>query len=235
MKICIADRNVPEDVKENLIEEKFHLVLTSEIEKLKAPLSTHADIQVCKIDDKKIVVEPSVFDYYFNKLSDYGIIIEKGNDFLKAKYPGDSLYNLAANEKIAIHNFNITDKKILNALYQKKIQVRQGYSKCNICFAKDCIITSDFGIYKKIPDGIKKLLIEKGDIELKGYNYGFIGGATGFFEKLYFIGDLEKYREKQKIKEFLKRENIQYKSLGDGPLMDCGSLLFLGGRNEQNS
>lgn len=232
MKICIADRNIPKDVKENLINEKYHLVLTCEIESLKAPLYTHPDIQICKINDEKIVAEPSVFDYYFNKLNNYGIMIEKGKGFLGEKYPSDCLYNLAADEKIAIHNFDVTDKIVIKNLYQKRIDVKQGYSKCNVCFANGCIITSDYGIYKKIPDDIKKLLIEKGDIKLKNYDYGFIGGATGFSEKLYFIGDLENYKEKEKIKEFLKRENIQYKSLGDGPLMDFGSLVFLKGEKE---
>lgn len=236
MKICILDKNIPKEVKANLKKEDFKLIFTEEIKNLKSPLSTHADMQVCRINDKKIVVEPSVFDYYFNKLNDYDIIVEKGSGFLREKYPEDSLYNLAANEDIAIHNFKIADENVLKNLKKQKINVKQGYSKCNICFAKDIIITSDYGIYKKIPQSVKKLLVESGDIELQGYDYGFIGGATGFFKKLYFIGNLEKYKEKEKIKEFLKNNDIEYKSLCEGSLKDFGSLIFLEGRkNARNN
>lgn len=209
-----------------LMDFGFLLVETLELKDFNFPLKTHPDIQVCKIKENLIVVEPSVYTYYHNLLSNYGIIVKSGEKIVEDIYPKDCPYNLATNGKIAIHNFNITDEKILNEIDFEKIHVNQGYGKCNVLFTKSGIITSDKGIYKALGDR-RKLLISQGEIELDGFDYGFIGGASGYSSEIYFTGNIQNHKDFEKIKQFLIEESTEYKILGNYKLKDFGSLIFL--------
>ena len=226
MKICICDKNLPKISKEQLEDFGFLLIETKELENFHSPMGTHPDIQVCKIKENLLVVEPSVYSYYNNLLSKYGIIIKSGEKIVEDIYPKDCLYNLASNGEIAIHNFEITEENILNEIDFEKVHVNQGYGKCNVLFTKSGVITSDNGIYKALGDR-RKLLIETGDIDLDGYDYGFIGGASGYSDAVYFIGNIQNHKDFHKIETFLKEEDTQYEILGDFKLKDFGSLIFL--------
>lgn len=231
MKICIVDKYLKEDMFKKLESFGFIVIKTKEIQSINSSLSTHPDIQVCKINDNKIIVEPSVYDYYEKHLSKYDIIVKSGRFSIKNNYPMDSYYNAAINKKLAIHNFNITDNNILSEIKVEKVQVKQGYSKCNILFTKDGVITSDKGIFNKLSIE-KKLLISSGNILLKDFDYGFIGGASGYFDKVYFIGNIDYHPDSEKIKEFLKEENTEYENLSNEKLIDMGSLIFLKTKEE---
>lgn len=234
--ICIYDQRLPEEIVEKLSASGFFLLPSKNCENLSGALSTHPDIQICKISDKIIVASPEVYDYYKNILEKYGIIVRKGGTVLGDKYPSDSAYNLAANETLAIHNFKITDdevKKLIKTKELREISINQGYSKCNILFSKTGIITSDMGIYKNL-SGVKKLLISPGNISLAGYNYGFIGGASGTFkDTVYFLGDPSLHPDYEEIKNFLEEDETDFKILSKKPLADYGSLIFLqGGKDD---
>ena len=220
----MVDKNLPENIKITLEKKGFIVIPSLQLSTMEGALSTHPDIQLCKISEKLVVVEPSTFEYYLGQLSPYGIKVIKGTTRVAAGYQKDVPYNLATNGNIAIHHFKYTDKAILENMECNRIQVKQGYGKCNTLFAEDAIITSDFGIYAKI-DG-RKLLISPGNIQLEGYEYGFIGGASGYFGKLYFIGNLHSHPDFDKIDKFLIECNIEYESLGLGILQDYGSLIF---------
>lgn len=232
--ICIYDQRLPEEIVEKLSASGFFLLPSKRCEKLSGSLSTHPDVQVCKISDKILVASPEVYDYYKNILEKYGTIVRKGETVLGDKYPSDSAYNLAANKTLAIHNFKITDKKVreqIKAQGLREISINQGYSKCNILFSKAGLITSDMGIYKKLT-GMKKLLISPGHISLPGYNYGFIGGASGTYkDTVYFLGDLSLHPDFDAIRNFLEADQTKFISLSKDPLTDYGSLIFLQGGN----
>lgn len=233
--ICIYDQRLPEEIVEKLAASGFFLIPSKKLKELQSALSTHPDVQVCKISDEIIVVSPEVYDYYKNILEKYGIIVRKGGTSLGNKYPSDSAYNLAANEALAIHNFKITDEKLrdlIKAQGLREISINQGYSKCNILFSKTGIITSDMGIYKNL-SGVKKLLISPGNISLAGYNYGFIGGASGTYkDTVYFLGDPSLHPDYDEIKNFLEEDETDFKILSKKPLADYGSLIFLQGGND---
>lgn len=233
--ICIYDQRLPEPIVEKLSASGFFLIPSKNSENIHGALSTHPDVQICKISDKILVASPQVYDYYKNILEKYGIIVRKGGTALGATYPRDSAYNLAANETLAIHNFKITDEKVrdlIKAQGLREISVNQGYSKCNILFSLTGIITSDMGIYKKLT-GVKKLLISPGNISLAGYNYGFIGGASGTFkDTVYFLGDISLHPDFDAIKEFLAADDTDFKILSKDQLADYGSLIFLQGGND---
>lgn len=226
MKLVIVDRHLPQVSKEKLKKQGFKVIETQVLKGFTSALATHPDIQICKIKENLLVAEPSVFSYYENILSEYGIIIESGKQFVEDIYPKDCLYNLASNGEIAIHNFDVTDKNVLKEIDFKKIHVKQGYGKCNVLFTKTGVITSDKGIYKALGD-MRKLLISHGGIDLTGYDYGFIGGAGAYCDRLYFSGEIGSLVDKEKIINFLKEENTEFEVLGDYKLKDFGSLIFL--------
>lgn len=110
------------------------------------------------------------------------------------------------------------------------LNVGQGYSKCSCAILADgAIITADRGIATVTrQNGIDTLLISEGHVELPGYSYGFIGGASGLCgSRLYFCGDLEKHPDHMAIEAFSKMHSTQCISLSDGMLYDVGSLIFI--------
>ena len=110
------------------------------------------------------------------------------------------------------------------------IDVAQGYVSCSLCRAgENAVITDDPSIADALErDGkIQVLKIEKGDILLPGYGYGFIGGASGWIgDTLYFFGDIQTHRDGEKIREFLERRGIHYECLlPSRKLIDIGSII----------
>ncbi len=77
-------------------------------------------------------------------------------------------------------------------------------------------------------EGFEVLLIHNGGVSLSPYEYGFIGGASGFLEnKLYFIGDIDTHPDCAAIKSFISEAGAECISLSDGGLFDGGRLIFL--------
>ena len=58
--------------------------------------------------------------------------------------------------------------------------------------------------------------------------YGFIGGAASLFEdKIYFLGDISKHPESEKILSFIEENGKTAVSLSDEQLADLGGIIFL--------
>ena len=76
-------------------------------------------------------------------------------------------------------------------------------------------------------NGFDVLLLQKNCVNLEGYKYGFIGGASGKIapDKIAFMGDISLHPEYDRIKRFLYKRDIEPISLSDEPLTDFGSLL----------
>lgn len=186
----------------------------------------HADMQLVKIGDE-IITAPMFYEYYSKLLPGKKIICgEKNPD---GHYPACAAYNAAVTEKYAICNEKYTDRIILQRVRKaglEIINVKQGYAKCSLCLFPGGAITSDKGIYKKISSVIDTLLIAPGSISLPGAEYGFIGGASGFGDRLYFTGSIEKHPAFHEIKSFLEYKNTEFVSL-PGELTDYGTALFL--------
>ena len=88
---------------------------------------------------------------------------------------------------------------------------------------------ADKGIFDAMTEnGEEGLLIDSGDIDLDGVDYGFIGG-TSFFDNntAYFTGDITKHKSYNKINVFLKRYKIQTKRLTYKKLYDIGGFIVI--------
>ena len=121
----------------------------------------------------------------------------------------------------------------------KIIGVRQGYCRC-MCLPvdNDSFITSDEGIAKALEaQGAGVLLIEKGHIKLRGFEYGFIGGTAGNIyvnsddmqdqRAIVFNGDLSVHPDFHRISSFIRSRNILPVWFEDYALEDIGSILAI--------
>ena len=71
-------------------------------------------------------------------------------------------------------------------------------------------------------------MISQGNIELDGYDYGFIGGAGGRIDDntVIFFGNIEKHPDYISIKEFCAKHSVTIKCLCKNmPLTDIGGIV----------
>lgn len=111
----------------------------------------------------------------------------------------------------------------------KVADVNQGYAHCSSAVFGDSLITSDIGIYEKARSlSIDALLISPGGVSLDGYGCGFIGGACGqICHSAVFFGDPRLHPDGKRIVDFVNSKGFEVVPLGDGPLADHGSLIFI--------
>ncbi len=175
-------------------------------------VSSHPDIYMCRDDVRGITI--------------HGDIHKIGRD-----YPKNTRYCAVILEKYLICNLKHTAAEILryaDNLHLEKIHVNQGYTKCS-CAVVDgrSIITSDEGIFKKLRGyDIDVLKITEGHVLLPGYDYGFIGGASGrVCDEMVFCGDLRAHPDFERICEFIEERGVKVKWFEGVPLTDIGSII----------
>ncbi len=197
--------------------------------KLDAPIGLHADVLANYIGNSKFFVDKNQSDlikFLYNNIANVNIV-----DNVKSPYPQDCLLNF-----VDIGDYIICNRKIIpNAILEKIsnkciIDVSQGYSKCSVCVVKkNVIITDDISIYNAVSKykEITSLYVEKGDVKIEKFDYGFIGGCCGLIDKdlLLFNGDLSLHTNYKEIADFLKKSNVKFIDIKGKPLTDIGSIL----------
>ena len=175
------------------------------------PVDSHPDIYMCSLGINKPVF--------------FGCPEKIGR-----RYPENIRYNAACTGRFFIHNLKYTDPDLMAAAENTvKINVSQGYTKCNVLIVDDnSIITSDEGIYKSCYGKLDVLLIKPGHIRLKNFTYGFIGGASGRIgRKIIFNGNLEMHPDHEKIAAFIESRDLELVYFSSYELEDIGSIIEL--------
>ncbi len=190
---------------------------------LQIPVSSHTDMTLTKIDDI-FVCAPESYEHYKEIL---GNKVIKGKTRLSYHYPNDIAYNVVVYKNIALGKPEYVDAMVLQEINKRNIKflgVSQGYAKCSCCVAKNGIITADERIYNALKENVVNALkITQGYVELPGFEYGFIGGASGIINgKLTFFGDITKHPDYLKIKEFCDFDYIK-----EIPLTDVGTIFCI--------
>lgn len=233
--ICICDYRTPASVLRTLRKE-YEVIQLPFDSSLPAPVWGHSDLLIFKIENYLITrssyyrIARREIDYICKKA---GLILTFSDSEAGDKYPDDCGLCAAISPKKLICRKASTDGEILyiaKKLGYKVVDVPQGYARCSCaCLADGALITSDKGIaHQTLKSGIDTLLISEGHIDLPGYSYGFIGGATGLCDNvLYFCGDLKKHPDCEAIIEFAHKHNTECVSLSDEKLYDVGSLIFM--------
>ena len=197
-------------------------------------LSGHADLSVLHLGGDRLLLAPYLKGSSFSQqLEDRGFDIRFADIEQSALYPNDAQMNVCILGDKVIYNPQTVPDTIVKCLTtgDRTVQIssRQGYSRCSVCVVNDnAIITADEGICRSAEaHGVDVLKIRPGYIDLPGFDYGFIGGASFKLSdtKLAFTGGLDKHPDTERIIEFASLHNIDIVYITDKPAFDIGGAI----------
>lgn len=200
---------------------------------LAEPISCHPDMTLCPVGEGVVVCAPSVFEAYSKTLSPFGIQLVQGEKSLGRDYPEDIAYNVLNTRHFSFARWESTEEKISRLLTERgvtRLRVAQGYSRCAALAVGDGIITADASIARAAGQaGLSVLQLQPGNIELPGYDYGFIGGASGILNEktAAFFGSLDLHPEGAAIRRFVAEQGFTCREIPGQPLTDIGTILSL--------
>jgi hypothetical protein len=232
VRAVIVDGRAAHLMEKRLLSMGIEVIKTLKHPRLYDAVSFHPDMVICPVGAGKMVVEPTMYNYFSEILSGYGTVVLKGKTELSRNYPLNIAYNIAVTGNKAFLYLRHADKAIVDELRKNNtilINVKQGYTKCSTAVVDDnSIVTADRGIYPAaLKNGVDALLISPGHIELEAFDYGFIGGCCGRIGEslLAFSGNPSLHPDWAVLSEFLEKRGITAVPLFDGPLMDVGSII----------
>ena len=228
--ICFVDYRTTENEINSLKKLNYDVIKIPKDNNLYEAINGHTDIQLNILNKNTIIINKNINLSFKELLKTKNINFIESNSTLSSKYPSNISLNAYITDNYLVHNLKFTDKKILDYCKNKKtINVNQGYTKCSILPLREkVIITNDTGIYNTLKnEGFDILLLPFGDIELSGFNYGFIGGVGGMIsnDSMAFFGSLDNYTFGNEVKKFLYKYDIKPIYLSNTKLIDRGSLL----------
>ena len=213
----------------------FEVIIMPKYERLSESVSSHPDMLAFFYGNKYICNKEyySIASECFEKINSYGYSPIFTDEIPSEKYPSDILFNsLVLGDKLFCLEKGASRELIKFAKSNglQIINTTQGYTKCSVCKVCDnAIITADKGLSSlaKSKD-IDVLTVSEGHVKLEGYDYGFIGGASGVFaDTVYFCGNLDSHPDAKEIVAFCKKHKKETFSLSDEELFDVGTLFFL--------
>lgn len=194
-------------------------------------IAHHIDLKVLHLYNDSFIVDCSQIKL-IEKMKSIGLNVIQSSSVVSSPYPNDCALNCTFIGDSVFACKKATDKKILEFASKNDYNihfVNQGYAKCSMLpVDRKAFITDDISIFKKgIKTGFDCLLVEKGDVLLDGFNYGFIGGCASLIDKnhLLFLGDISKHKNFEDIKSFLEKHDCFFSFSESFPLTDIGSII----------
>ncbi len=228
--VCVS--NYSEKLIEKLSEFKIEPIITVNSPFLESRINYHTDMLLNVINDT-VFIDKSQKDNFVNFLTK-GYRLKILNREVCSPYPNDSVLNCVTVGNSLICNQKTVSQDLLNYavnLGYNILPVNQGYTKCSICVVNDnALITDDLIIHNIASSNqIDSILISKGSVQLKGFDYGFIGGCSGLISKnkLLFNGDINYHKDCNRILDFLNKYNVEPIIIESEPLVDIGSIIPL--------
>lgn len=228
-KKVIIDNRMRQIEKQKLQNMGYEIIEIQTSPNVYTEISSHVDIFACKIENE-IIVEPTQnINNISNKIY--------GKDKVLSQYPFDIKYNVCIIGNKAIHNLKYTDEILKKELFNKGfelINTTQGYTNCSIAVIDDrSAIVTDKGLNKILQkNGIDTLYLSNElDIKLlNGKQYsnkrGFIGGCISRINnKIIVFGELKKIDPENKIREFIKKRNLEIIEFCGLDVIDYGGLI----------
>ena len=196
-------------------------------------IAGHADLALLHLGGDRIIASRG--DNIVNKLTNRGFAVTQSDIAPGGDYPADCGLCGCFVGGCFLHNAVVTDAAVLRALQadpnMNMINVSQGYAKCAVSVVDErSIITSDAGVAKAAAArGIDVLRIRQGFVELPGFEYGFLGGASFKLSRnrLAFTGTLDAHPDRERILAFLRERGIDALYLTARPVFDIGSAIPL--------
>lgn len=229
MKYIIVDKNMPDYMVDKLKVFPYEIVKTIENKNMPQGINTHPDMLIYGLENGDILVDRDNYKYYKDIFTDRKVIkTDKSLGYLYKDHVG---LNGFYYKGYFIGNLKFIDKNILNFYQENKvslIDVKQAYAKCNTLVTDNFLVSSDMSIYKACKDIFELIKINHKEIKLRGFNYGFIGGCSGYIDnKLILTGDISLHSSGQEIIDACRRYNIEIINLSENMLEDFGSILFV--------
>ena len=213
-KIYISE-NSNSKIREYLTHKGFNLRLIAANEITYLAVCTHADILFCRMGAGQTaeIFEGDPCELGFN-------------------YPHNVKFNAVCLDRYFIHNLKYTSPALLErarSMGLELVNVKQGYTKCNtVVVDGSSIITADEGILRVVKNysDIDALQIRQGFVELRGFEYGFLGGASGRVrDEIVFNGDLSAHPNFEEIRDFIEIRGLSVKYFPEYRLEDIGSII----------
>jgi len=224
--VFLGKNNVPL-LEKSLKERNINICSLEGDTRLDERVSYHTDMLVFHAGSNRIIFSKKQAEFPFEDAE-----ITVSSSKIAKNYPYDVALNAVMVGNNLICNKKYTDKSILEyARIQKMsvINVKQGYSKCSVVpISHNAIITDDRGIAQSARDaGIDALYIDKRFVICEGFDYGFIGGASGMIAKnvLAFTGIFTDEHTKNVVETFLSKYGVRADYLTDKPMFDVGSII----------
>lgn len=236
MKLLIVDNRITEKCERSLLVRGFTLIKLPPHKKLGAAVESHPDTLIFCKGGQLITSADYCEDaaWIFSDIREYfpHLKISFTSDVFGSKYPADCLFNaLTIGNKLFAKTDSISYavKEFAENSGYEICHVNQGYPACSVLAFGESAITADRGMADVLSEnGVKVTLIRPGFISLPPHEYGFIGGASGVYEKnVYFFGDVRLHPDFDKIKKAIEDEGFDWVSLSDEPLCDFGGFIAL--------
>ena len=244
MTVALLDERIPNDARIELERRGYHTILMPACDRLPAATASHPDMLVMKLGGE-LIVEGRYAEEHPAILAEIASLcpnvkISRAEVTLSKVYPDDCKMNaLTLGKRIFLRVDSVCGDIIKSAerLGMSITSVRQGYPACTVLALGDShAITADRGMATALRnEGIEVLLIDDGGILLPPYEYGFIGGAAGVHKSaVYFIGDISKHKNAEKIKDFCLHAGYDPISLYGGALLDLGRIIFIDSQDDND-
>lgn len=225
----IIDNRMRQIEKQKLQNMGYEIIEIQTSPNVYTEISSHVDIFACKIENE-IIVEPTQnINNISNKIY--------GKDKVLSQYPFDIKYNVCIIGNKAIHNLKYTDEILKKELFNKGfelINTTQGYTNCSIAVIDDrSAIVTDKGLNKILQKNEIDTLYLSNELDIKllnGKQYsnkrGFIGGCISRIDnKIIVFGELKKIDPENKIREFIKKRNLEIIEFCGLDVIDYGGLI----------
>lgn len=234
MKIAVCDSRIPSSAKNKLYEYCDRIILLPPFSALSEPVSAHPDMLIFPAVSERIIFTHGAYmDECEKALCETGYEIVPISERAAESYPDDILLNAAQignyifgkRANISSSVISYAEKNGLNI-----VDIKQGYAKCSICkVTENVIISADPSVLKVAERlNIDALKISEDGVDLRGYDKGFIGGASGNDGKnIFFCGDIRKHPDGEKIIEFCNLHGKNAVSLSEEKLYDVGTIFFI--------
>lgn len=219
---CFADE---------LLKMGHNIVFSDTIDSFPIPEQNHADMQILTIKDTTFVLQEC------RKLKDlpYKSSVKICSKKAGKKYPENVLLNFLYFNNKLYGKASAIDPNLFEYCTKNNIEIvniNQGYARCStLVLNNHAAITADVSIKNALEkDGAEVLLISPAHINLEGYDYGFIGGASGKISDntIVFFGNAELHPCYSSIREFCFKYQIEIKILCKKmPLTDVGGIVKL--------
>lgn len=228
MSKYVVSYKYSEFIKE-LNNNGYQTIPTDKIEIFPIPEQYHADMQILIINDTIFMLNECSnlkreFDtkniiYCSNKVGER----YPKNILLNFLYLNNTIYGKLSDIEPALKEYCLRNNI-------KMINLNQGYCRCSTLVVNDnAVITADTSIEKAMKENrVDVLKITEGHIILDGFEYGFIGGASGKINDntIIFFGNIKNHPDYNLIYHFCNKHNVNINIISKNtPLTDIGGIV----------